>query len=230
MPGYLPSTAGLRFGNSFASVPLRTFSFLGIDIPIGRASNGLCGGMCYAARDYFEAGSAPPADLTPPVEGPLFDYLVDRLFDSFNLPLGPARYLRYMNPALRDGESFFSLLGLASRGRAWVMLRQEWPKIKAEIDVGRPTPIGLVTVKSRDPMQLGQNHVVLAYGYEAVGAVLRIRVYDPNFEGDDAVAIALSTADPKKATEVTYTGRIFGGDQRIWCFFQTPYSRRTPPI
>lgn len=60
-----------------------------VSVPIGDASNGLCGGMAFAVRDYFEAGKPPPDDAEPPSEGGLFDHIVDRLFDSFDLPLGP---------------------------------------------------------------------------------------------------------------------------------------------
>ena len=75
-----------------------------ISIPIGDASNGLCGGMAFAARDYFEAGRIPPNGTTAPGEGRLFDFLCERLFDSFDLPMGPARYLELMSPLLADGE------------------------------------------------------------------------------------------------------------------------------
>ena len=81
-------------------------------MPIGDASNGLCGGMVFAARDYFEAGRTPPPDTTPPSEGPLFDFLVDRSFDSFCLPWGPGRYLALMSPLLPDGETFWTRLGV----------------------------------------------------------------------------------------------------------------------
>lgn len=104
--GFLPSTSGFRFGNSFPRLPLGRIGVPGVfSLGIGDASNGLCGGMAFAARDYFEANRAPPPAHTAPNEGPLFDYLVDRLFDSFELPLGPIRYLQLMNPMLRDGET-----------------------------------------------------------------------------------------------------------------------------
>jgi hypothetical protein len=75
--------------------------------------------MAFAARDYFEAGLPPPAEATPPAEGVLFDYLVDRLFASFDLPFGPSRYLTLMSPLLPGGETLLSRLGLAPHGRAW---------------------------------------------------------------------------------------------------------------
>src|SRR5438552_2353542 len=101
-----------------------------------------------AARACFEAGRTPPARTSAPGKGPLYDFIVKRLFDSFNLPYGPVRYLELMHPSYPDGESLWSRLGLAPHGRAWVMVRQEWPKVRAEIDSGHPSQLGLVRVKS----------------------------------------------------------------------------------
>ena len=102
VPGFLPSTSGFAFPNTFPHVPVRRIGIPGVvSVPIGDASNGLCGGMAFAARDYFEAELPPPADTEPPSAGVLFDYLVGRLFDSFGLPLGPARYLELMSPRAR---------------------------------------------------------------------------------------------------------------------------------
>jgi hypothetical protein len=140
-----------------------------IEVPIGDASNGLCGGMAFAARDHFEAGRPPPLDTEPPASGPLFDYLVRRLFDSFNLPTGPLEYLKLMNPRLPDGETFLTRVGLLPHGRAWRTIRIEWPAIRAGIDAGHPVPLGLVRAKSENPFDLKLNHQVLAYGYELTG-------------------------------------------------------------
>ena len=41
-------------------------------------------------------------------------------------------------------------------------------------------PLGPVTVHSTNPLDLGMNHQVLAYGYELDGTALTLRVYDPN--------------------------------------------------
>ncbi|MGZ8629172.1 MAG: hypothetical protein ACXWYN_10685, partial [Actinomycetota bacterium] len=112
-------------------MPVRRIGIPGVlSLPIGDASNGLCGGMAFAVRDYFEAGRTPAPTTAPPREGPLFDYLVDRLFDSFDLSLGPVRYLKLMSPLLSDGETLWSRVGLAPHGRAWRMVHEEWPKVR----------------------------------------------------------------------------------------------------
>jgi hypothetical protein len=77
--------------------------------------------MAYTVRDLFEAGAAPPALTRAPGGGPLFEYLAERLLESFDLPFGPATYLRLMHPRLPDGD--VAIL----HGRAWRMVRQEGP-------------------------------------------------------------------------------------------------------
>ena len=226
VPGFLPSRSGFAFPNDFPKVPVRHIGIAGVvSVPIGDASNGLCGGMAFAARDYLEAGRPPPAGAKAPGSGPLFDYLVDRLFDSFDLPLGPAKYLELMSPLLPDGETTWSRLGLAPRGRAWRMVRQEWPAIRAEIDAGHACPLGLVRVKSSDPFELKRNHQVLAYGYELVGTDLEIRLYDPNHPKDDGVTLSLDLSHPTQRTTVL----SFPAGPTVFSFFKVPYEARTPP-
>lgn len=224
--GFLPSTSGFAFANAFPHVPVRRIGIPGVvSVPIGDASNGLCGGMAFAARDYFEAGRPPPEGSTPPSEGELFDYLVDRLFDSFGLPFGPARYLELMSPLLSDGETVWSRLGVAPHGRAWRMVRQEWPAIRAEIDGGHPAAIGLVRVKSTDPFELKRNHQVLAYGYDLVGTALTLHLYDPNRPRDDHVTLSLSLANPWAGTNVL----AFPAGPTVFAFFRVPYAAAAPP-
>jgi hypothetical protein len=226
VPGFLPSTSAFAFANAFPKMPVRHIGIPRVvSVPIGDASNGLCGGMALAARDYLEAGRPPPADTTTPAKGPLFDYLVDRLFDSFNLPFGPAKYLELMSPLLPDGETTWSRLGLAPRGRAWRMIRQEWPAIRAEIDGGHPCPLGLVRVKSSDPLELKRNHQVLAYGYDLEGTDLELRLYDPNRPKDDAVTLSLDLSHP--TTRTTLLSHPAG--PTVFSFFKVPYEARTPP-
>lgn len=224
VPGFKPSTNGFRFTNSFPVIPY-TINILGQNVPIGNASNGMCGGMVFAVRDYFEAGYAtPPLNVSPPSGGPLYTHLSRRLFDSFNLPGGPMTYLHLMNPDLPDHETWFSNAGLAPRGRAWVMIMQEWPKIKADLDGGRLAPMALIRVKDHDPSKMGQNHQVLAYGYTLTGNDLVINIYDPNFPGRDDITLCLNIGDPQHTTPVTYST----GEQ-MFCFFEPGYTYVEPP-
>jgi len=86
VPGFLPSTNGLHFANSFPPGP--TVRFGPLDpriIGIGDASAGLCGGMCYSVRDLFESDVKPPPDRTPPDNGsPRFNSIVRRQVQSLD--------------------------------------------------------------------------------------------------------------------------------------------------
>src|ERR1700722_8180397 len=104
VPGFLPSTSGLHFTNYYPHEPTITINLpLGGTLPLGDAANGLCGGMVFTVRDFFEAKRAVPLDTQPPPGGsPLYQFIVKRLMDSFNLPLGIGRYLELMQPAFPD--------------------------------------------------------------------------------------------------------------------------------
>jgi hypothetical protein len=227
VPGFLPSNAGFRFPNSFPRVPVRRIGIPGVlSIPMGDASNGLCGGMAFAARDYFEADRPPPKDSEPPGESsPLFRYIVDRLLDSFDLPLGPSRYLELMNPGLSDGDSVLARLGIGPHGRAWQMIREEWPKVRTDIDGGHPSALGLVRVKSLNPLDLKLNHQVLAYGYRTDDGSLALRIYDPNRPGDDELTLTLQISDPRRPSSIRST--LPGSP--VVSFFRVPYRPKQPP-
>jgi len=202
-----------------------------VDVPIGNAANGMCGGMVFTVRDFYESGFPLPGDTNVPTGGALFDYLSKRLFDSFDLPVGPGMYMHLMNPDLPDHETDASRAGLAPRGRAWVMVNDQWPAIKSDLDSGTLSPMALIRVKSHDPFLMGHNHQVLAYGYSINGSGVRIYVYDPNHPDDDSAYVEFSTADPEYTTEVRFfTKDGIGNDDEVMnCFFRTGYKYSTPP-
>lgn len=128
---------------------------------------------------------------------------------------------RVMNPFLPDHEQMIEPFG---HGRAWIMINEQWPAIKADIDAGKLSPLGLIRVKSANPGELGQNHQVLAYGYDLNGTSLALHVYDPNRRDDDSVHLSLDIGDPDHTTAVTYTG----DSEPVYCFFRTPYGWKDP--
>ena len=148
--------------------------------------------MVYAVLDYFVAGldlpSIPEADLSKyksPLHGPIFDYLGKRLFNSFDIPKGAMSYVELMHPGFPDFQKGKRYPGLLPQNRAWRTIRQEWPSIKSKLDAGHPCPLGLVRIKSSDISKLGENHQVLAYGYDLVGDDLTLNIYDPNHHNND---------------------------------------------
>jgi hypothetical protein len=229
MTDFLPSRNGFHFDNRFEAVP--ALPLIG-DLKVGDASKGLCGGMVYAALDYFSAGldmpQVPSGDLSPqlgtPVRGPIFDYLGKRLVASFDLPFGILNYIELMQPKFPNAQARRGVLGLEPRSRAWRMLRQEWPAIKRKLDTGQPCPLGLVCVKTTDIRRIGQNHQVLAYGYDLVGTELTLFIYDPNAHDRDDIMLKLNVGDPEHKVDLSYTGR-----DDLNCFFATGYTFSLPP-
>jgi hypothetical protein len=223
--GFVPSEHGFRFRNSWPELPLTTITVGGVPIPIGSAANGMCGGMVFAALDYFTAGRSIPAVDRPEAGSPLYEFIASRLIDSFDLPAGPLQYLDYMNPARRDRDNWWSWLTRV-RGRDWLMLEREWPRLRDCVDRG-PCPVAWVHVRSIDPFQLGQNHVVLAYRYEVDGPVARVYVYNPNVVGStsDGQWFSFRVDSVRALDRVT---RSHGGKQ-ILCFFPLEYAAAEPP-
>lgn len=235
---------GFKFSNrDWPKEPLFYLNNVVLPLPppgigIGDASKGLCGGMVFAARDYFQIHKLPPADnQNPPQGSDLFNFIVQRLIDSFGLaqdhvyqpPLSTISAIKYwelMQPALPDHEVDIELLG---HGRAWRMIKEEWPKIKADIDMHNPSPIGLVLVKSMNLSDMRHHHQVLAYGYELFGSGLVMYVYDPNWP-DRNGTISLNISDPIHTTNVYYSPPLVNGE-KIWSFFRIDeYFFRDPTL
>jgi hypothetical protein len=225
-PGFLPSTDGLAFTNSWPSEPALTLPTPFGPIPVGNAASGLCGGMVFAALDYWHAGTRPPTDQ-PAAGTPLYQFIVRRLIDSWHLPAGVAEYYQWMN--LPDGDANVNLLGrnlLTQRGVSWRTIQQQWPEVRASIDGGAPAALGVVTVSSVNPVDLGDNHQVLAYGYAIDGPKVTVRVYDPNSGQDDGVRISFDTSAPERATAFSHNINL---GQPVRGFFLTAYAPVTPP-
>lgn len=184
LPGFLPSVHGFRFANRWPAGPAFEIRVRYIRLGIGEVSEGLCGGMCFAAADRYLAHEPVPVDQVPPEPGtPLFREIVRRQLVSFDRwGLVPARF-------------WLTVVRLAF-GR-WTAAAQvaEWRKICADIDAGRPAMVGLVRSSRINPFGLTTNHQVLAYGYGAGSDAGTLRVYDPNHPGRDDAVLLVRRAD-----------------------------------
>ena len=177
--GFLPSRQGFAFPNTWPAAPAISLRTPLGRLGIGNAALGLCGGMVFAALDYWHAGRLPPA-VQPPPGAPLYRFVVRRLIRSWHIPAGVAGYYRGM---------------LSSDARLAIRtISRQWPRIRALLDDGQPAPLALITVASPSPLLLGRNHQVLAYGYAVGGPEVTLSVYDPNSGPDDSVVIRFSTA------------------------------------
>jgi hypothetical protein len=224
--GFLPSGDGFAFSNSWPSAPAVSIPTPLGTVGIGNAADGLCGGMVFAALDYWHAQQQPPT--TRPAPGtPLYRFIVRRLINSWHIPAGVAKYYQWMN--LPDADKSISVLGrtlVTQRGLAWRTIEQQWPQVRARIDSGQPATLGLVTVASASPANLARNHQVLAYGYQTDGSQVTVSVYDPNSGPDDGISIKFDTADPADGTTFAHNISI---RWPVRGFFLTGYSPVLPP-
>ncbi|MFN0018496.1 MAG: FG-GAP repeat domain-containing protein [Pirellulaceae bacterium] len=234
VPGFKPSMHGFRFSNGDwkkdnIKLPVVMIPFpkpVG-DINITNTTHGMCGGMVYAVMDYFYAKQKPPNTTMPPSNesDPLFQYLKRRLMKSWDVTGTGHNYLDYMRPTYPDTDEGVPGSG---KGRAWIIAKQEWPKIKADIDAGQLSPLALVQVKSLLPTDIGGNHQVLAYAYDLSGSRVTLHIHDPNEPLDDTVRFVFDIADTSKRIDIT---RLVQGQSAripINTIFRTNYDRRVP--
>jgi hypothetical protein len=219
LAGFTPGLNGLHYPNSWPSEPDITIATPFGSIPIGDASNGLCGGMAFAAADLFVSKRLPPVTTqNPPANSPAFDYIVRRLIDSFNIPAGVAEYYEWMVLSRQDVG-----FGLVIHGTSYRTVEEELPKVRQSIDHGMPCPLGLILVNSTNPADLGKNHQVLAYAYNDLGSTTTVSVYDSNVP-DTEVTIAFSTSHPELGTTFAYSGN----EAELFGFFTVPYRPADP--
>lgn len=143
---------------------------------------GLCGGMCFAALDFYyrddlDIPMGEDSNDQPPPRTRLRSYIWKRQMDS--IISDGARFMAWVISLNHLPRAWPS-----QRGAAWLLARskEEWTKLRASVDAGRPVPIGLV----RDTKNVFDNHQVLAIGYdegEGDGAADTIYLYDPNCAG-----------------------------------------------
>jgi hypothetical protein len=223
---FMPSADGFAFTNSWPSAPAVSIPTPFGSIGIGNAASGLCGGMVFAALDYWQAGVLPPASRPAPGT-PLYQFIVRRLIDSWRIPAGVAEYYQWMN--LPDGDASRTIFGrsvVSQRGLSWRTIEEQWQEVRASLDAGVPAPLGLVTVASANPAQLGRNHQALACRYQIAGTEVTIQVYDPNCGQNDRVYIQFDTADSTAATTFRHNLNI---GYPVRGFFLTAYSPAMPP-
>jgi hypothetical protein len=224
--GFRPSVNGLPFTNNFPRQPMLNMDLPGVGrIPVGDASRGLCGGMIFTTRDFFEAKLTPPAlKKPPPPDSSLYRYIVRRLFDSFDVPRGVARYYQLM--ATPDTDTTRSSLMLRGSGRITVV--DEWPRIRHELDRGVLTPLSVITLRSYNPVHIGANHQLLAYAYEQRRTAVTLHVYDPNTALDQAddVTLSFDVTYPTGPVPITHNLAIDGRPVRA--FFLARYRWANP--
>jgi hypothetical protein len=174
--------------------------------------------------DYYAHHLIPPSQITSPTSrnDALFQYVRDRLWDSFDVGGDGHRWLGYSSPHYPNGdEGVIQAAGLA-RGRSWVTYREAFPKIQADIDAGRLSPVGLIQTTALD---VGSNHTVLAYAYEKSGQDVTLFIYDPNYAQQE-VTFRFNITETTGEVHINRSH----GEKRIWCLFRiNGYSPKAPP-
>lgn len=175
-----PSCHGFNFANSFNRIPELPNLPGDLNDRLGRIrpEYGLCGGMALAARDFFLHDRPIPAADEPPQSGPLFDYLWQRLIDTFDPSHGWRHLRKFLN---------FYLPSTFTRARSVSELRS----LTDALDAGRPAVLGLIYVRAGQGNPWN-NHQVLAYDYSRRGDTTHIYVYDPNQRNKNDVEIKVN--------------------------------------
>lgn len=216
--GFLPSRHGFAFVNSFSgSVLPKYFGVLGGLIQ--QSSYGLCGGMSFAAADYYLAGREPPRDSKAPADGtPLFNYIYSRQSASFGT-LGAM------------GLKFVEWMQLPDDGpdSAHSRTLAELPSIIRTLSRGQPVILGLVLTSTADKGKAWDNHQVLAFSSSQPSpGRTEIRIYDSNFPQRDDVVISIAAGLDGGGTSIAM--RIPGRrDMPIRGLFRMAYSPVEPP-
>ncbi len=201
---FVPATHGFHFSNRFAN---RLITFPG---GATFTTYGRCGGMSYAALDYYRAGIPIPGYAEPMFPSPfvppdghwLADYIGERQGASIN-PL--------VAPSVHKFISFTVVPDMSG----W-MRDDDFPKLRGRIDGGNVAVIGLIA----EGVNAKLHHQVLAYGYEhhRTAHTMRLLVYDCNSPDTDVVL----TWEPGSTAVQATNGYRWKG------FFVHDYTPSTP--
>jgi hypothetical protein len=216
--GFVPSLSGLPFSNNYpagTSWPIVNLPVVG-NIVTADAGNGLCGGFGFTVVDMFL--NVPRLELArdvprPPEGSQRFDYLTQRLLDSFNGAVSYGTILKILDWIETPNNDNFLRHGLGH-----MMATDEWPNIQRDIDANRPSPIVLVgppqsgigdvsTIKQA----LANSHQVVVCGYDLGPADVTLHVYDPNNPSEDNATLTVSLAHPEQPVGTANMGREVRG-------------------
>lgn len=189
MTSFNPKRHGFKFSNTF-----QNHGFVaGVNVNLA----GLCGGMSYAALDYYHNNNSIPQQTSKPNEGTqLTKYIRSRQWKT------------YENQADKWAELFFNPFGWRTteffnwgiQGFNGGRLEE----LKRQIDQGKPVVLGLFAAGSGGVTS--KHHQVVAIGYD-MGRYkgdlknykddLKIYIYDPNYPNE------IQTLRPK-STKLRY--------------------------
>ena len=207
--GFDPMVHGFHFTNQFVNHIVLA----------GRhelVTYGRCGGMSFAALDYYIRGTpAPqftPADFqpsaVPPDSHPLGAYLLQRQIGS----MLTASAIKYVTLSLHADHKTWFFPGVW--GWTW---KDELPAVEQRLAQGSPVALGLLQSRNLDELSL--NHVVVAYGYDIGPDEHGLYIYDPNQpDKPDALRVSNGGGPVRQDSGPQWRG-----------FFALDYVPQTPP-
>jgi murein DD-endopeptidase MepM/ murein hydrolase activator NlpD len=200
---FSPLSEGFRFPNYFElKLPVKFKLPLAGTVDLNDVVFGLCGGMCFAALDYYITKKYPLPEYTSPkeIDSRLLVYLCERQIDSLQLPV-----LIKIIDWMASGNDV-----LAGR-----MLKNEIPRLRRMLD--RKEPAVLCLIRTQGFANPTLNHQVLATGYEfdEDAGTISITLYDPNHPGE--VPTITTRLNRKDFSIQQSTGETLRG------FFLVPY-------
>ncbi len=228
---FVPELYGFHFANGFTNqVNIEVF---GQSIA-SFTTYGRCGGMAYAALDYYKLGRPAPTHLpedfgttSVPADGtPLADYIYARLLDSFDIS-NVARFVQLTVSG--DHSTLISPNPAAdNRGTPQVTKQDEIPKLMAALDAGTPVVLGLIGATSLTDIG-SKNHQVVAYDYlvRPGTQTIDIWIYDCN-HADQKPILTTSTSPTSNDFLAETINRTPSGDDPWRGFFVCDYSPKVP--
>ena len=208
--GFTAAEHGFKFINRFefsASLSLKPVTRR--PVLLGKVVLGLCGGMCFAALDYFHRHKPIPAFAdVDTIPARLRQYLVDRQLNS----LAHGAVIKVLDWAGRKNNS----LALSVAG--W-----EAPKLRERLDTVEPVVLALI--RAEGIAHVTDNHQVVATGYDYDDATKRMVVYlyDPNWP-EEPHSLTMDLTKPSTGIALAQST-----DEPVRGFFMMSYEKQEPP-
>ena len=203
MTQFSPRRHGFHFPNDFVN-PVVTIPGVGTV-----TTSGLCGGMTFSSLDYFHAsmpvpthvpGDFPASSTVPPPGTRLYQQIYDRQLNTFD-PVANPDIVKFVTMRLPFGRTAYQ-----------ASVQDEWPRVTAAIDGGRPGALGLLA----DSANPADSHQVVVIGYEP--SPRQLHISDSNHP-DVLVTLTLDDA----------AGRLHASTGEDWIgFFLQTYTQAAP--
>ncbi len=182
--GFDPTKNGFLFRNAFNLQP-ELFGLV-----LGSWNLGFCGGMSLAAVRAFNTGQTLSRRRTIPRQRErLYDELLQGQIETIPGPV-ISKVHTWQSSQDFNVTGFGHSIGKRTKG--------EWPRIRAELERGRPVVLVLIRVRGFFG-NITLNHQVVAHGYKAYEnqQVFAIQIYDPNWprEAGEIVFSTVSSLD-----------------------------------